>query len=251
MMLFVCFFTVQLSFSTEVSPTDTQVPTPTGENSIYFKSNGVDPVWTLTISPIQIDFKTQSTGFNPISSPHVEPVKGVDSNIKMYKIKTPEAELNVEITKMLCQNENSHERFPYAVTVALKQGKDTTFTYFTGCGLYVTDTSLEAKWVLDVLKTDTVTAADFNDTLPFVSLRANGNSFSGYGGCNTIQGRIFSERNLLRFTDFVVTKRTCAATNREKDFINNLKFSTQYLIEGDRLILSNPGGPTLTFKKSG
>jgi len=152
---------------------------------------------------------------------------------------------------MLCQNANSHERFPYAVTIALKQGKDTTYTYFTGCGLYVTDTSLESKWILDLLKTDTVTAADFNDTLPFVTLRSNGNSFSGYGGCNTIQGRIFSERNLLRFTDFVVSKRTCATTNREKDFINSLKFSTQYVIEGDRLILSNPSGPMLTFKKSG
>lgn len=220
-------------------------------NTIYFKANGVDPVWTLTISPIQIDFKTQASGFNPVSAPHVEPVKAMDSKIKMYKLKTADAELNVEIAMMLCQNENSHERFPYAVTISLRQGADTTFTYFTGCGLYVTDTGLEAKWILEQIKTDTVMASHFNDTLPSLVLHANGNSFSGYSGCNTINGRIFAERNLLRFTDFVMSKRTCAPANREKDFINGLKFSTQYTIEGDRLILSNPGGPTLSFKKSG
>lgn len=223
---------------------------PIPANTIYFKANGVDPVWTLTISPIQIDFKTQATGFDPVSAPHVEPVKAMDSNIKMYKVKTADAELNVEIAKMLCQNENSHERFPYAVTISLRQGADTTFTYFTGCGLYVTDTGLEATWLLEQIKTDTVMATHFNDTLPSLVLHANGNSFSGYGGCNTINGRIFAERNLLRFTDFIVSKRTCAPTNREKDFINGLKFSTQYTIEGDRLLLSNPSGPTLTFKKS-
>lgn len=68
--------------------------------------------YQTTISPIQIDFKTQATGFDPVSAPHVEPVKAMDSNIKMYKVKTADAELNVEIAKMLCQNENSHERFP-------------------------------------------------------------------------------------------------------------------------------------------
>jgi heat shock protein HslJ len=225
-------------------------PAETNANSIYFKANGADPVWTLTISPVQIDFKTQATGFNPMSAPHVEPIKAMDSNIKMYKVKIAGAELNVEIAKLLCQNENSHERFPYAVTISLRQGTDTTFTYFTGCGLYITDTRLEAKWLLEQIKTETVTDFHFDDTLPYLILHANGNSFSGFGGCNTINGRIFSEHNLLRFTDFVLSKRECAPTNREKDFINALKFSTQFVVEGDHLILSNPGGPTLSFKKS-
>ena len=239
------------SFTYQEDSILTPVVMESASNAIYFKANGVDPVWTLTISPIQIDFKTKATGFNPVSAPHIEPVKAMDSNIKMYKVKTADAELNIEIAKMLCQNENSHERFPYAVTISLRQGTDTTFTYFTGCGVYVTDTSLEAKWILEQIKTDTVTAGHFNDTLPSLILHANGNSFSGYGGCNTINGRIFSERNLLRFTDFVVSKNTCTPTNREKDFISALKFSTQYTVEGVRLLLSNPSGPTLTFKKSG
>jgi len=225
------------------------VTTPAA-TSFYFKANGVDPVWSLTISNMQIEFKTQASGFLPYTAPHVEPVRAMDSNVKVYKVQSDMGEMEVEITKVLCQNENSHERFPYGVTVSLKEGKDTTFTYFTGCGLYITDANLEHTWTLDQIKTDTVNAKQFNDTLPFIELHANGNSLSGYGGCNTIKGRIFSERNLLRFTDLVLSKRTCDPANREKDFISALKFSTQYVIEGDRLILSNPSGQTLVFKKS-
>jgi heat shock protein HslJ len=173
----------------------------------------------------------------------------MDSNIKTYKVQTEAGQMEVEIAKMLCQNEGSKERFPYAVTIMIKQGRDTTYTYFTGCGLYVTDTRLEAKWQLFQIKSDTVTAAQFNDTLPYVDLHANGNSIAGYAGCNTFNGRIFSERSLLRFTDLHLSKRDCPTKPKEDEFIRALQFSTQYAIEGDRLILSNPSGPTLTFKR--
>jgi len=69
-------FILNTNIASEVSSPEVSVAKSVGENSIYFKANGVDPVWTLTISAIQIDFKTQATGFNPISAPHIEPVKG-------------------------------------------------------------------------------------------------------------------------------------------------------------------------------
>ncbi len=220
-------------------------------SAIYFKANGVDPAWTLTISQYQVDFRTQASGFEPFSAPHTEPIKAMDSNIKMYRLNSGTAEMEVELAQMLCQNENSRERFPYAITIALKESGDTTATYFTGCGLYVTDTDLSARWVLEQLKEDSVSASQFNDTLPYLELHANGNSFSGYGGCNTIIGRIFSERTLLRFTDMVLSKRTCATKPKEDEFIKALQFSTRYAIEGDKLILSNPGGRLLVFRKAG
>jgi len=209
----------------------------------------VDPVWSLTISAYQIDFKTQASGFESISAPHVEPNKAMDSNIKMYRVQTESGQMDVEIAKMLCQNEGSKERFPYAVTIMIKQGKDTTFTYFTGCGQYVTDSRLEAHWVLSHIKSEPVTASQFNDTLPNLSLHANGNSFTGYCGCNIVNGHLFSERSLLRFTNMVYTKRTCPTKAKEDEFIKGLEFSTNYAIDGDQLTLSNYYGVTLVFRR--
>ncbi|MBK9105234.1 MAG: META domain-containing protein [Saprospiraceae bacterium] len=220
-----------------------------GQSVIYFKANGVDPVWSLTISAYQIDFKTQASGFESISAPHVEPVKGMDSNIKTYKVKTETGQMEVEIAKMLCQNEGSKERFPYAVTIMIRQGSDTTYTYFTGCGQYVTDSRLEARWVLSHIKSEPVTASQFNDTLPNLSLHANGNSFTGYCGCNIVNGHLFSERTLLRFTNMVYTKRLCPTKAKEDEFIKGLEFSTNYAVDGDQLTLSNYYGVTLVFKR--
>jgi heat shock protein HslJ len=235
----------------QITSTDMTDQDASGESVIYFKANGVDPVWTLTISPFQVEFKTQASGFPTFTAPHTEPIKAMDSNVKKYKFHTEAGEMEIELAQMLCQNEGSHERFPYSVTVSIRQGVDTTFTYFTGCGRYITDARLDGMWVLSMIKSDSVTASQFNDTLPYIEMHSNGNMFSGYSGCNKMDGRLYCERDLLRFTNMVLSKRVCTTKAKEDEFVKALQFSTRYVIEGDRLILSNPGSQTLVFRKPG
>lgn len=220
------------------------------ESKIYFKANGVDPVWTLTISPTRIEFKTEATGFQTFNAPHVEPIKAMDSNVKLYRLQTEAGKMEVELTSMSCQNNNSRERFPYTVNISLQQGTDTTYSYFNGCGKYITDPGIEGMWILQSIGSDKVHAGQFNDTLPYVVLHARGTSFEGYDGCNTIKGRIFSERSLLRFTNLILTKRVCATMAKEAAFVKALEFSTEHLIKDNKLVLSNPGGVTMVFLKS-
>lgn len=221
------------------------------ESTIYFKANSVDPVWSLTISPHLIAFKSQAPNFGVFNSPHTEPVKAMDSNVKKYMLKTEEGTMDIELYKMLCMNEKTGERFSYSVKVSIQHPGDSVATSFNGCGTYVTDPGLEAKWVLYAIGADTVTASQFNDTLPYLYVYARGNSFEGNSGCNTIRGRIFSERSLLRFTDLYLTKRKCGNIAKEEEFTKMLQFSTQYLLEDDKLILSNHAGVTLVFKNPG
>jgi heat shock protein HslJ len=219
-------------------------------SSIYFKASNVDPVWALTISPHLIAFKSQVPDFGAFESPHVEPVKAMDSNVKKYMLKTEEGTMEIELYKMLCMNEKTGERFSYSVKVSIQHPGDSVATSFNGCGTYVTDPGLEAKWVLHSIAADTVTANQFNDTLPYLHIYARGNSFEGNSGCNTIRGRIFSERHLLRFTDLNLTKRKCANLAKEEEFTKALQFSTRYTLEDDKLILSNHAGTTLVFRNT-
>ncbi|HSF88526.1 MAG TPA: META domain-containing protein [Saprospiraceae bacterium] len=221
------------------------------ESTIYFKASSIDPVWSVTLSPHLIAFKSQVPGFGVFNSPHAEPVKAMDSNVKKYTLQTEEGTMEIELYKMLCMNEKTGEQFPYSVKVSIQHTTDSVATSFNGCGKYVTDPGLEATWVLYAIGADTVTASQFNDTLPHLDLYARGNSFEGNSGCNTIRGRIFSERSLLRFTDLILTKRKCANIAREEQFTQALQFSTQYLLEDEKLILSNHAGVTLVFKNAG
>ncbi len=218
------------------------------ESTIYFKASSVDPVWSLTISPHLIAFKSQVPDFGVFNSPHAEPVKAMDSNVKKYTLKTDEGSMEIELYKMLCVNEKTGEQFSYSVKVSIQHPNDSLATSFNGCGTYVTDPGLEAKWVLYSMAADTVTASQFNDTLPYLYVYSRGNSFEGNSGCNIIRGRIFSERSLLRFTDLNLTKRKCGNIAKEEEFTKALQFSTQYALENDKLILSNHAGVTLVFK---
>lgn len=221
------------------------------ESTIYFKASSVDPVWSLTISPHLIAFKSQVPDFGAFNSPHTEPVKVMDSNVKKYMLNTEEGTMDIELYKMLCMNEKTGERFSYSVKVSIQHPGDSVATSFNGCGTYVTDTGLEAKWVLSAIGAEPVHASQFNDTLPYLYVYARGNSFEGNSGCNTIRGRIFSERSLLRFTDLNLTKRKCANIAKEEEVVKALQFSTQYLLEDDKLILSNHAGVMLVFTNQG
>ena len=221
------------------------------EATIYFKAIGDDPVWNLTISSEQVVFQTHYFGTDKFIFPHAEPVRVAETQTKKYSLQSGEAQIIIELDEKICQNTSSRERFTYGVIISIRRIADSTFTDFFGCGHYITDKNLESTWVLNQIISDTVSAADFNDTLPYLVLHAFGNSFKGFGGCNTIDGRIFSERQLLRFTNLVLSKRTCGPGNKEQEFIRALQFSTHFAIEDNRLILSNPGGVMLIFARSG
>ena len=227
-------------------PGQSSIPDP----RIYFKAKGTFPAWSLSVSELQISFQSDDVRYPSFTSPHVDPVKVQDANIRKYAVQTEAGTMEIELAQMLCMVEGSKERFPYSVTVSLKNKIDTAFTVFTGCGQYVTDEKLQQNtWELDSIKHVAVGPSDFRDTLPWIEIKANGNSFKGYGGCNTFTGRLYAEHTLLRFTDFVIKKEVCSSANRETDFLNGLRFTTQYRFENEKLILANPSGTTLVFRR--
>lgn len=225
-------------------------PSSSPDPRVFFRAKGTFPTWTLAISEELIAFQSEDVRYPSFNSPYAEPVKVADANIRKYTLHTDAGTMEIELAQMLCQNEGSKERFPYSVIVYLQNNIDTSSTDFTGCGQYVTDPRLqEHTWVLEQIKDQHVGPDAFRDTLPYIEIKTNGNSFKGYGGCNTFTGRLYAEHALLRFTDLVITKEVCPPANREPDFISGLRFTTQYKFDNDHLILSNPSGTTLIFRK--
>ncbi|MNY71037.1 META domain protein [compost metagenome] len=71
----------------------------------------------------------------------------------------------------------------------------------------------------------------------------------GYGGCNSITGQIFFEKDLLRFTKVVSTLMACPQGNKESQFLKALQSTTTYSIGNNQLTLSNLSGKLAVFKK--
>lgn len=56
------------------------------EKGIYFRGNGSEPDWNLKISEKAIEFTSLKPGFESLTANHVEPVRAMDANVKMYRV---------------------------------------------------------------------------------------------------------------------------------------------------------------------
>ncbi|MFL0353170.1 META domain-containing protein [Xanthomarina sp. GH4-25] len=215
-------------------------------NTAYFSASGTEPFWNLEVSEKQIVFKTP---IDSIKMSHVEPILAQDSNVKLYKIETESTKMTIQISQMDCTNAMSGKVSPYSVTIEYKKGIETEFQKLEGCGRYMTDYRLHDIWVLETLNGKTITKEDFPKEFPSMEIHAADNKFMGFAGCNRMNGKIFFEKDLLRFTKIATTKMLCEPNNKEAEFLKALQSSISYSIENNRLTLSSPSGILTVFKK--
>lgn len=235
----------------EVTNNDVQqevvaVASTTTEFQPYFFATGTEPFWSLEISEDVITFKTPS---DSILFTHTNPIFAQDSIVKRYDVETASSKMTVQIIQSECINEMSGKRSSYKVSITLKRETATEFQNLEGCGDYKTDYRLHDIWVLENLNGKIITKEDFRKELPIMEIQAAENTFSGFAGCNRMNGTLFFEKSLLRFTNVAITRMMCEPSNKEAEFLKALQSSTTYFIGNNRLTLSNPSEILTVFKK--
>ena len=226
--------------------TPSEVKKQQDDSQVYFKANGTEPFWGLTISEKQIKLFTMQ---DTIVMPHQKPIQAMDSNVKLYKLKSDTDEMSVQIIQTECTNDMSGEKFPYTISINYKKNKELVMHQLKGCGKYNTDYRLNDLWVLEKLNGKEMEKSFFKDNLPSLEINSETNSFSGFAGCNGMSGQLFYEKELLRFTKIITTMMYCGDTNKEREFLKALNSATKYTIENNRLTLSNPSKELMVFKK--
>lgn len=213
---------------------------------VYFRASGTEPFWSLELSEGQIKLNTIT---DSIITPHSEPIRPMDSNVQMYKIETESSQLNIQITQVECTNVMSGKLSPYAVSVEYKRNTEPALNKIEGCGAFITDYRLHDTWVLEKLYGENIGKANFKNDIPSIEINSTTNTFTGFAGCNRMNGKLFFEKGLLRFTDIVTTRMMCDPNNKENTFLKALRSTTAYKIENNRLWLSNPSDELIIFKK--
>ncbi len=226
-----------------------QETTDVADTSAYFQASGTEPFWNIRLSDTQIQFTSLVAGFEQFTTPHVEPVRAMDANVKRYQADTESGRLMVEIRQQPCTNAMSGKNFPYQVSVSIQRGTDQEPTTFEGCGAYIPDYRLHDLWVLNSLEGAPASALPFEKERPMMEINTREATFMGFAGCNRMRGTLFAERDLLRFTDIITTRMACPPGNAEAKFLTALRSATTFRIGNNRLFLSNPNGERLVFKK--
>ncbi|MEO6346757.1 MAG: META domain-containing protein [Aquaticitalea sp.] len=216
------------------------------EQQPYFIATGTEPFWSVEIFENLIVYKTPT---DSIKTPHTEPIRAVDANVKRYNIQTESKTLHIQIQEKECTNGMSGKVSPYSVSVEIKKNIDAEFQKLEGCGNYNTDYRLHDIWLLEILNGKKASLEDFKNELPNMEINAAENTFTGFAGCNRMNGQLFFEKGLLRLTNVATTRMMCEPNNKEAEFLKALQSSTTYSIENKRLTLSNPSGTQTIFKK--
>lgn len=214
----------------------------TDNSAIYFKAQGTEPFWSLEISEKQFILKTIE---DTIIMPAVQPILAADHNVKLFRTQKETTQVSIQIIQMDCTNDMSGKISPYKVTINENKEK----LSLEGCGSYITDYRLHDIWVLEKLNGKKIDTTDFNREFPSMEINAGANAFSGFAGCNRMNGNLFFEPKKLHFTNIITTKMACGPNNKEIDFLKALNNITTYKIENNRLWLSNPNETLLIFKK--
>ncbi|MGL2993718.1 META domain-containing protein [Flavobacterium sp. TSSA_36] len=218
------------------------------EQGIYFRAMGNEPEWRLKISATQIEFTSLLPDFKSFTAPHIDPIRAMDANVKSYRLTTSTGTTAITIEQQKCTNTMSGQELPYTVRIEMTNNSTTSKT-FSGCGYYVIDARLHDIWVLEKMNGENVSLNKFAKQLPYIEINSTNGTFMGYAGCNRMNGKLFFEKGLLRFTNISTTEMACEPQNRESELLHSLQSSTTYQVSNMRLTLTNPSGIELVFKK--
>ncbi len=225
------------------------VPIPK-EEKLYFKATGNEPFWGLEIADNGIQFTSLVENFESFTAPFMYPEKATDANVKKYQIETEQGEMLITVSQQECADTMSGNVSAYMVEVQIKTNDEETFTEFSGCGAYAMDARLESYWILETIGQKSIDTSAFKRHIPHIEIQVAANTFTGFAGCNTIRGNLFSELELLQFIDVVSTKKMCGNANVEDQFLEALKGTTSYKLSGNHLQLKNPSRVLMQFRKA-
>ena len=234
---------------TSTAPATSEYGAQEEEMKYYFTATGNEPFWGLKMGNDEIIFTSLISGKEKLVFKPVDAIKAMDANVKLYKVSNETSTASITIQQLECQNSMSGAISPYKVAIEIKNNTELEAQKLSGCGKYNTDYRLHDIWVLEELNGFKVFITDFQREFPRIEINSSENRFMGYGGCNSISGTIFYEKDLLRFSKVISTLMACAPGNKESEFTKALQNTTSYAIENNRLTLSNPTKKLLVFKK--
>tara|TARA_R110002050_G_scaffold76646_3_gene163953 strand:- start:5277 stop:6041 length:765 start_codon:yes stop_codon:yes gene_type:complete len=106
------------------------------------------------------------------------------------------------------------------------------------------NSQLNASWELQLINDIPVVV---DRELPYLELQLNNDRFSGFGGCNRINGPVRQDGPTLKFGMIIATKMACPDLETETQFLELLNNRTWgYKIEGSNLVLTD-GNEQLVF----
>ena len=216
-----------------------------------FKATGNEPFWHAEIEFGNI-IKFNSLAAEGFDFTAHFPDPETDRNMETvkYSAKTYNGDFQLTINREECIDTMLGEVFPYSVFVAARRSHRESYRRFEGCGQYLGSYRLNDVWVLEKINEQPIHFPDSKEH-PTLHIDLTGKTISGFGGCNSFNGRAELVNNRLVTGQVVATRKACTEIQEvENRYLETISGKTlDFSIQNSTLVLGD-GITKLTFSRA-
>ena len=234
----------------QISQNKTSDKDSTGlNNNIDFKATGNEPFWLLEIDfDHSMHFKTLNG--TDITTTISKGEKAMDADVTRYIGQTKKSELIVQIFNHECVDDMSGKKSDFSVTISYKKNDAHDYENYKGCGNYLPDERLNAKWELESINSKPINKGNFKLKIPVIEFNLAEKRVSGNAGCNSFSGPIEILGEKIKFGNLISTKMACQDMNFENEFFKGIANDTiPYYITPGKLHLQFSTDTVFVYKK--
>ena len=167
-----------------------------------------------------------------------------------YRLETEKLIIHIDILREECINSMSGHKSPYVAKISYRLTSEEGLKSVDGCGQFMTDYRLHDIWALESLEGFELDHNEMGEKLPSLEINAHENSFTGFTGCNRMNGQLGYRHRMIRFQRIATTRRYCPDSSLiETTLLEYLKQWNSYTIANNRLILKRGNRETAIFRK--
>ncbi len=202
----------------------------------FYKVVGLDKMWTVEISAQKISYISILPN-ESFDAPFVPGAGG--GSQKVFKSGTKDRMIEVKCTPKSALWDD--------VSLVVT-GADGNARQLAGQGQYIPDDRLNVVWILRELGGKRMTVQDFGKELPYLDLHIHDGFFTGFAGCNRVQGKLeLQQDSLIALGEVSGSRMQCNAANKEPLFLEMLKRVARYEIRKGKLYLLGAKGVEAVF----
>lgn len=149
-----------------------------------------------------------------------------------------------------CINSMSGHTLPFITNISYRLTSEKELKSIDGCGQFMTDYRLHDIWVLDSLEGIELDHSETGKNLPSLEINAHENTFTGFTGCNRMNGQLEYRHKMIRLQGIATTRRYCPESSLiETALLKYLKQWNSYTIANNKLILEQGDQVKVVFRK--
>ena len=213
------------------------------QSGIDFLAEGNQPSnWMLTINYDDTVRFTADDGL-ALKFAYNQLKKDENEERRIFTVGLKSGNVAIKINEKICTVTTIREVFKKEVSVVFNN------TTYSGCGKFLADENLNAKWLLEKIGNTPVVTNEYN-RLPEININIVEGTVSGNDGCNSIRGKIEVQGKRIKFYQILSTKMGCNKKSIEKIITTQIsgQIVSYYFKEG-KLHLYLPDDSLMVFKK--